>query len=307
MKEALRAVGAQGFVARLALAGAADALDAGLDAPVAERGVTFSVGERQLLAFARALAGDPAMVILDEATANVDTETELRVQAGIAALLRGRTSVVIAHRLSTVREANKIAVLHKGAARARHPRRAPAERWDLREAGAAPTRQHRRALPAAAAADDAPALPRRRARRGRPLHSRGAGLAWREPQSWIRSSPSSKPRFAKQSNGDFDDLPGAGKPLELADDSAVPEDLRLAYHCLRNANFLPEEMELKKDMLRLQDLIAACGEAEESEALRRRLRDASLRFDLLVERRLGRRLPGEYRARALRRLFGGVR
>jgi ATP-binding cassette subfamily B protein len=160
VKEALRAVGAQGFVARLAPAGAADALDAGLDAPVAERGVTFSVGERQLLAFARALAGDPAMVILDEATANVDTETELRVQAGIAALLRGRTSVVIAHRLSTVREANKIAVLHKG---------------ELRELGTHEELLRKGGIyaklvrlqfgntgersPAAAAADDAPALP----------------------------------------------------------------------------------------------------------------------------------------------------
>lgn len=114
VKRALRAVGADAFVARLAPADAKDPLEAGLDAPVAERGVTFSVGERQLLAFARALAGEPAFVVLDEATANVDTETEQRVQAGIHALLRGRTAVVIAHRLSTVREAHQIAVLHKG-------------------------------------------------------------------------------------------------------------------------------------------------------------------------------------------------
>jgi ATP-binding cassette subfamily B protein len=114
VKHALRAVGADAFVSRLAPPGAADPLDAGLDAPVAERGVTFSVGERQLLAFARALAGDPALVILDEATANVDTATEARIQAGIHTLLTGRTSVVIAHRLSTVREAHQIAVFHKG-------------------------------------------------------------------------------------------------------------------------------------------------------------------------------------------------
>lgn len=114
VKNALRAVGADRFVENLAPAGAADRLDAGLAAPVAERGVTFSVGERQLLAFARALAGNPSMVILDEATANVDTETELRIQAGVHALLSGRTSIVIAHRLSTVREATRIAVLHHG-------------------------------------------------------------------------------------------------------------------------------------------------------------------------------------------------
>ncbi|MBI3818062.1 MAG: ABC transporter ATP-binding protein [Planctomycetes bacterium] len=113
-KQALRAVGADVFVAKLAPADAADRLEAGLDAPVAERGVTFSAGERQLLAFARALAGDPAIVILDEATANVDTETEIKIQEGVHALLRGRTSIVIAHRLSTVREATRIAVLHHG-------------------------------------------------------------------------------------------------------------------------------------------------------------------------------------------------
>ncbi len=114
VRRALEAVGADAFVRRLAPAGSADPLEAGLDAPVAERGVTFSVGERQLLAFARALAGDPALIVLDEATANVDTETEARVQSGIRALLRGRTSIVIAHRLSTVREATRIAVLHRG-------------------------------------------------------------------------------------------------------------------------------------------------------------------------------------------------
>jgi ATP-binding cassette subfamily B protein len=114
VKEALVAVGADAFVARLAKPGAADPLDAGLDAAVAERGVTFSVGERQLLAFARALAGSPSLIVLDEATANVDTETEKRIQEGIRTLVHGRTAVVIAHRLSTVREAHAIAVLHKG-------------------------------------------------------------------------------------------------------------------------------------------------------------------------------------------------
>lgn len=120
VKTALRAVGADTFVMKLAPSGSpdphavSDPLDAGLDAPVAERGVTFSVGERQLLAFARAIAGNPSMVVFDEATANVDTETEARIQRGIRALLAGRTSIVIAHRLSTVREATRIAVLHHG-------------------------------------------------------------------------------------------------------------------------------------------------------------------------------------------------
>jgi ATP-binding cassette subfamily B protein len=113
-KNALRAVGADVFVETLAPDGALDRLDAGLDAPVAERGVTFSTGERQLLAFARAMANNPSMVILDEATANVDTETEARIQRGIHTLLAGRTALVIAHRLSTVREATRIAVMHHG-------------------------------------------------------------------------------------------------------------------------------------------------------------------------------------------------
>ena len=108
LRAAVAAVGADEFLARRA---------GGLDAAVAERGVTFSSGERQLLAFARALAGDPAIVVLDEATANVDTETERRIQQGIRELLRGRTSLVVAHRLSTIREAQRILVFHHGAIR----------------------------------------------------------------------------------------------------------------------------------------------------------------------------------------------
>jgi len=86
----------------------------GYGAAVAERGMTFSLGERQLLAFARALAGGPAIVVLDEATANIDTETERKIQEATRELLRGRTAIVAAHRLSTVREADRILVLHKG-------------------------------------------------------------------------------------------------------------------------------------------------------------------------------------------------
>ena len=86
----------------------------GLDARVLERGVNFSAGERQLVAFARALARDPEILILDEATASVDPETERAIERGIGELMRGRTSIVIAHRLSTVQRASRIVVIHRG-------------------------------------------------------------------------------------------------------------------------------------------------------------------------------------------------
>ena len=86
----------------------------GLDAKVIERGVNFSGGERQLLAFARALARDPEILILDEATASVDPETERAIERGIGALMRGRTSIVIAHRLSTIQRASRIVVINRG-------------------------------------------------------------------------------------------------------------------------------------------------------------------------------------------------
>jgi len=81
---------------------------------VHERGATFSTGQKQLLAFARALASDPQILILDEATANVDTATEQRIQGAIASLLQGRTALVIAHRISTIQKADLILVMHKG-------------------------------------------------------------------------------------------------------------------------------------------------------------------------------------------------
>lgn len=82
--------------------------------PVMERGITFSSGERQLLAFTRALYFDPSILILDEATSNIDTETEVLIQDAISHLIKGRTSIMIAHRLSTIRSAENILVLNKG-------------------------------------------------------------------------------------------------------------------------------------------------------------------------------------------------
>jgi ATP-binding cassette subfamily B protein len=85
-----------------------------LDHEVRERGATFSAGERQLIAFARALAFDPQVLVLDEATSNIDTETEKLIQEALEHLMEDRTAVVIAHRLSTIQHADKIVVLHHG-------------------------------------------------------------------------------------------------------------------------------------------------------------------------------------------------
>ena len=90
------------------------ALENGYDTQLAERGTNLSVGQRQLISFARAIAGDPRILILDEATANIDTETEVLIQDALKRVLKGRTSIVIAHRLSTIRNADKIVVLDKG-------------------------------------------------------------------------------------------------------------------------------------------------------------------------------------------------
>ncbi|HWR60257.1 MAG TPA: ABC transporter ATP-binding protein [Clostridia bacterium] len=92
-------------------------LPKGYDEEVAERGATFSSGQRQLLAFARALAFDPSILVLDEATSNIDTETEMLIQDAIKKVIRDRTTIVIAHRLSTIQHANRIIVLHKGKVR----------------------------------------------------------------------------------------------------------------------------------------------------------------------------------------------
>jgi ATP-binding cassette subfamily B protein len=105
VEEAARAVGAHEFVERL---------PDGYDTEVGERGAQLSAGQRQLVAFARAAAADPRILILDEATSNVDVHTEAGIERGLRRLLAGRTAIVIAHRLSTIRDAGRIVVLDHG-------------------------------------------------------------------------------------------------------------------------------------------------------------------------------------------------
>ncbi len=105
IREAAAAVGAEQFISELSH---------GYDTEVGERGAQLSSGQRQLIAFARALIADPRILILDEATSNVDLHTEGRIEAGLRRLLQGRTSIVIAHRLSTIRQAGRIVVLEHG-------------------------------------------------------------------------------------------------------------------------------------------------------------------------------------------------
>ena len=108
VRDAARAVHAHRFI---------ESLPGGYDARVAERGATLSVGQKQLLSFARALAFDPAVLILDEATSSVDTETELLIRDALRVLMSGRTTLAIAHRLSTIQDMDKILVFHKGTLR----------------------------------------------------------------------------------------------------------------------------------------------------------------------------------------------
>ncbi|MFL0162530.1 ABC transporter ATP-binding protein [Aquirufa salirivi] len=105
MEEAAKAVGVHDFIM---------SLPGDYQYQVMERGATLSVGQRQLISFVRALVHDPKIIILDEATSSVDTETELMIQEAIATLMKGRTAVVIAHRLSTIRHAHQILVMDKG-------------------------------------------------------------------------------------------------------------------------------------------------------------------------------------------------
>ena len=103
--EAAKAVGAHDFIMKL---------EDGYDTYLEERGVNLSVGQRQLISFARAIVADPKVLILDEATANIDSNTEMQIQKALQVLLNGRTAIVIAHRLSTIRGADKIVVLDQG-------------------------------------------------------------------------------------------------------------------------------------------------------------------------------------------------
>ena len=105
MIEAAKAVGAHDFIMDL---------EGGYNSELAERGVNLSIGQRQLISFARAIVGDPRILVLDEATANIDTHTELLIQRALSRILKDRTSIVIAHRLSTIRNADKIVVLDRG-------------------------------------------------------------------------------------------------------------------------------------------------------------------------------------------------
>lgn len=105
VKRAAEYANASGFIEKM---------DGGYSAEVKERGVTLSAGQRQLLSFARALAFEPPILILDEATSNIDTETEALIQDALQRLMKGRTSIVIAHRLSTIQRVNRIIVLHRG-------------------------------------------------------------------------------------------------------------------------------------------------------------------------------------------------
>ncbi len=105
VRRAAEAVHANRFIERL---------PAGYASPVAERGATLSVGQKQLLSFARALAFNPRILVLDEATSSVDTETEILIRDALKVLMAGRTTIAIAHRLSTIQDMDKILVLHKG-------------------------------------------------------------------------------------------------------------------------------------------------------------------------------------------------
>jgi ATP-binding cassette subfamily B protein len=108
VRRAAETVHANRFIERLPL---------GYGSPMAERGATLSVGQKQLLSFARALAFDPAVLVLDEATSSVDTETEMLIRDALHVLMAGRTTIAIAHRLSTIQDMDKILVLHKGVVR----------------------------------------------------------------------------------------------------------------------------------------------------------------------------------------------
>ena len=105
IKRAAKIVNADSFIQKM---------PGGYDEPVTERGSTLSAGQRQLLSFARTLAYNPSILVLDEATANIDTETESIITEALEKLMEGRTTIMVAHRLSTIQHADKIIVMHHG-------------------------------------------------------------------------------------------------------------------------------------------------------------------------------------------------
>ena len=116
-KERISRVGEDSFADAAWLSDFIASLPDGYDSKIGERGASISTGQRQLLSFARALSVDPKILLLDEATSSVDTETEALIQEAMKILFKGRTSIVVAHRLSTIREADNIIVMHRGEAR----------------------------------------------------------------------------------------------------------------------------------------------------------------------------------------------
>jgi ATP-binding cassette subfamily B protein len=155
VRQALEAVHAWDFVRRL---------PGGLSTPVAERGATLSVGQKQLLSFARALAFNPRVLVLDEATSSVDTDTELLIRDALKVVMRGRTTIAIAHRLSTIQDMDRILVLHKG---------------ELRESGT-----HQELL----------------ARRG--IYHRLYQLQFKDPSTRLEGSPSNSPSSSFRAGSD---------------------------------------------------------------------------------------------------------
>ena len=126
VEEAARLIDAHKFIERL---------PEGYDQDVLERGTVLSFGRRQLLSFVRAVVYNPSILVLDEATSSVDTESEEIIQQALEKLLQGRTSIVIAHRLSTIQHADNILVMHRGAIHEQGNHQAPAcGRWPLQTA-----------------------------------------------------------------------------------------------------------------------------------------------------------------------------
>ena len=122
---------------------------------------------------------------------------------------------------------------------------------------------------------------------------------------WIRSIAEEKIQEAIK-KGELDNLPGAGKPLLLDDDSMVPEDLRASYRVMKNAGVIPEEMQLRKEMVRLKDLLACCSDEQEKARLQTEISAKKLRYEQLMSARglLGTAIFNEYEDKLNRKLTG---